>query len=119
MVRDVVYGTYRNSKGFNQLEWIRAQRVYHMPVERAEEIGIVDEAAAMAKKVLFLVSGAQGRKDKPSVFRIVAGSARLMGRGEFVAEYGYPAGKGTEGGMEGAVEREYWVWRLEGGGGEG
>lgn len=105
--RDVVYGTYRNSGRFDQLEWIRSRRLYNMPVERAKGIGITDEADARAKSMLFLVSGAQGRQDRPSVFRIVKGSARRVRRRELVERHGYPAGK------EGEEGKEYWLWRLE------
>jgi hypothetical protein len=77
-------------------------------VDRAAEIGIGDEEAAKAKKVLFLVSGKQGHQDRPSVFRIKQGSARKMTRAELVAQHGY---------REGKLEKEqqvYWVWELEG-----
>lgn len=108
LARDVVYGTYRNSGGFDQLDWIKTRRLYNMPVDKAAQIGIADEAAAKAKTVLFLVSGHQGHRDKPSVFRIVKGSARRVLRSELVARHGYRPGKPGEG------EKEYWLWQLEG-----
>lgn len=108
LARDVVYGTYHNSGGFDQLEWIRTRRLYNMPVDKAALIGIADEAAAKAKTVLFLVSGAQGHRDKPSVFRIVKGSARRVLRSELVARHGYRPGK------PGKEKTAYWLWDLEG-----
>ena len=108
LARDVVYGTYRNSGGFDQLEWIKTRRLYNMPVDKAAQIGIADEAAAKAKTVLFLVSGHQGHRDKPSVFRIVKGSARRVRRSALVARHGYRPGK------PGEEEKEYWLWELEG-----
>ena len=105
LVRDVVYGTYHAG----QLEWIKEKRLYNMPVDRAAEIGIGDEEAAKEKKVLFLVSGKQGHKDRPSVFRIKRGSAQKMTRAELEAQHGYRKGKPEEAG------KEYWVWELEGG----
>ena len=82
-----------------------------MPVERAAEIGIGDEAAAKDKKVLFLVSGKQGHRDKPSVFRIKRGRVRKMTRADLEL-HGYRKGKPEE------ERQEYWVWELEGEGGE-
>lgn len=104
--KDVVYGTYRNSHGFNQLEWIETHRLYNMPVDAAAGIGIADEASAKAKSMLFLVSGAQGRRDKPSVFRIKRGSARRVEQRELVAKYGYTPSSRDDG-------KSYWLWDLE------
>ncbi len=104
LARDIVYGTYHAG----QLEWIQEKRLYNMPVARAAEIGIEDEAAANARSVLFLVSGAQGHREKPSVFRIKKGSARKMTRAELEERHGYRKGAPEEAG------KEYWVWALEG-----
>ena len=104
---DVVYGTYRNSGGFNQLDWIAENRLYNMPLDKAAEIGIVDEASAKAKSMLFLVSGAQGHKEKPSVFRIKRGSATRVTQAYLVSHHGYSASKS-------GPEKEYWLWVLEG-----
>ncbi|MBQ9343658.1 MAG: DUF2357 domain-containing protein [Kiritimatiellae bacterium] len=108
LARDVVYGTYHAG----QLEWIKARQLYNMPVERAALIGIGDEEAAKEKKVLFLVSGKQGHRETPSVFRIKRGSARKMSRAELEAQHGYRKGKPEE------EKQEYWVWELEGDGRE-
>jgi len=81
LAAEVVYGTYRNSGSFNQLEWIKKKRLYNMPLANAEQIGIVDKASANAKSILFLVSGNQGHRDKPSVFRIKRGKGRKSNLG--------------------------------------
>ena len=103
LATDVVYGTYRNSNGFNQLDWIKKNRVYNMPVDKAEEIGIVDEASAKARSMLFLVSS---RKEMPSVFRIKRGSAEKIRQCDLVSKYGYLA-RNEE------PNKEYWIWKLE------
>ncbi len=103
LTTDVVYGTYRNSGGFNQLDWIKEKRLYNMPIDKAEEIGIVDEASAKAKSMLFLVSS---RKEKPSVFRIKRGSATKIKQSDLISRHGYTPRK-TE------PEKEYWLWELE------
>ena len=74
-----------------------------MPLDKAEEIGIADEASAKAKSMLFLVSS---RREKPSVFRIVRGSARKVIRSE-LEKMGYPKDPAKAG-------KEYWLWELEG-----
>jgi hypothetical protein len=102
LATDVVYGTYRNSGGFNQLDWIKKEMLYNMPLDKAEEIGIADEASAKAKSMLFLVSS---RREKPSVFRIVRGSARKVIRSELESK-GYPKDTAKAG-------KEYWLWELE------
>ena len=102
LATDVVYGTYRNSGGFNQLDWIKKEKLYNMPLDKAEEIGIADEASAKAKSMLFLVSS---RREKPSVFRIVRGSARKVIRSELESK-GYPKDTAKAG-------KEYWLWELE------
>ena len=102
LANDVVYGTYRNSGGFDQLAWIKERHLYNMPLDRAEEIGIVDEASAKAKSMLFLVSS---RKRKPSVFRIKRGSATKVKRSE-LEQNGYPKDPAK-------AEKEYWLWKLE------
>ena len=99
----MVYGTYRNSSGFNQLEWIKEKRLYNMPIDKAEEIGIADEASAKAKSMLFLVSS---RKEKPSVFRIKRGSASKIKQSDLVSMHGYSPRKPEP-------EKEYWLWKLE------
>lgn len=104
LAKDVVYGTYHSG----QLEWIRKNRLYNMPLDKAAEIGIADEASAKAKSMLFLVSGAQGHREKPSVFRIRRGSARKMTRAELEERHGYRKGAPEE------AKKEYWVWELEG-----
>ena len=78
-----------------------------MPVDKAAEIGIVDAAAANAKSMLFLVSGHQGHKDKPSVFRIKRGSAKRIKQRELVAQFHYAPSNPADG------EKEYWVWELD------
>lgn len=103
LATDVVYGTYRNSKGFNQLDWIKKNRVYNMPIDKAEEIGILDEASAKVKSMLFLVSS---RREKPSVFRIKRGSAMKIRQSDLVSKYGYSATKPEP-------QKEYWIWELE------
>ena len=103
LATDVVYGTYRNSGGFNQLDWIKEKRLYNMPIDKAEEIGIVDEASAKAKSMLFLVSS---RKEKPSVFRIKRGSATKIKQSDLVSMHGYYPRKPEPG-------KEYWLWELE------
>ena len=35
LATDVIYGTYRNSGGFNQLDWIKKEKLYNMPLDRA------------------------------------------------------------------------------------
>ena len=104
LTTDVVYGTYRNSNGFNQLEWIKDKHLYNMPVDKAAEIGIKDEATAKNKSMLFLVSGQQGHKDKPSVFRIVRGSARKETQ-EYLKSFGYEPSKKEP-------KKEYWLWNI-------
>ncbi len=104
LAKDVVYGTYHSG----QLEWIQKNRLYNMPLDKAAEIGIADEASAKAKSMLFLVSGAQGHREKPSVFRIRRGSARKMTRAELEERHGYRKGAPEE------AKKEYWVWELEG-----
>ena len=101
LAKDVVYGTYHSG----QLDWIKKKRLYNMPLDKAEEIGIADEASAKAKSMLFLVSGAQGHKEKPSVFRIKRGSARKVKRSE-LEQNGYPKEPAKAG-------KEYWLWELE------
>ena len=103
LATDVVYGTYRNSGGFNQLDWIKENRLYNMPIDKAEEIGIVDEASAKAKSMLFLVSS---RKEKPSVFRVKRGSATKIKQSDLVSIHGYSPRKPEP-------EKEYWLWELE------
>ena len=103
LATDVVYGTYRNSGGFNQLDWIKEKRLYNMPIDKAEEIGIVDEASAKAKSMLFLVSS---RKEKPSVFRVKRGSATKIKQSDLVSIHGYSPRKPEP-------EKEYWLWELE------
>ena len=103
LATDVVYGTYRNSGGFNQLDWIKKNRVYNMPVDKAEEIGILDESSAKVKSMLFLVSS---RREKPSVFRIKRGSATKIKQSDLVSNYGYLA-------RHEEPEKEYWIWELE------
>ena len=105
LVKDVVYGTYRNSGGVNQLDWIKEKRLYNLPVEKAEEIGIFGEEDANAKSMLFLVSGSQGHRDKPSVFRIRKGSARKVAQKYLAETYAYKPSKPDDG-------REYWLWEL-------
>ena len=107
LANDVVYGTYHNSAGFNQLEWIKGKRLYNMPVDTAAGIGIADEASAKAKSLLFLVSGTQGHKEKPSVFRIKRGSVQIVKRKELIDNWGYGSSK------SGDDEKEYWLWELE------
>ena len=75
-----------------------------MPLDKAEEIGIADEASAKAKSMLFLVSS---RREKPSVFRIKRGSAKQIKQRELVAQFGYAPSK------SGDDEKEYWVWELD------
>lgn len=104
LAKDVVYGTYHSG----QLEWIQKNRLYNMPLDKAAEIGIADEASAKAKSMLFLVSGVQGHREKPSVFRIRRGSARKMTRAELEERHGYRKGAPEE------AKKEYWVWGLEG-----
>ena len=106
VANEVVYGTYRNSGGFNQLDWIKEKRLYNLPVEKAEEIGIFGEEDANAKSMLFLVSGSQGHRDKPSVFRIRKGSARKVAQKHLVDTYAYKPSRPDDG-------REYWLWELE------
>ncbi len=106
VANEVVYGTYRNSGGFNQLDWIKEKRLYNLPVEKAEEIGIFGEEDANAKSMLFLVSGSQGHRDKPSVFRIRKGSSRKVAQKYLAETYGYKPSKPDDG-------REYWLWELE------
>ena len=77
-----------------------------MPVEKAESIGIVGVEDANAKSMLFLVSGAQGHRDKPSVFRIRKGSARKIAQKQLVEAHGYKPSKPEDG-------KEYWLWELE------
>ena len=84
---------------------MKEKRLYNMPLDRAAEIGIADEASAKAKSMLFLVSGAQGHKEKPSVFRIKRGSARKVKRSE-LEQNGYPKEPAK-------AEKEYWLWELE------
>lgn len=103
LATEVVYGTYRNSGGFDQLDWIKEKRVYNMPIDKAEEIGIVDEASAKAKSMLFLVSS---RKEKPSIFRIKRGSASKIKQSDLVSMHGYSP-RNPE------PEKEYWLWELE------
>lgn len=103
LATDVIYGTYRNSGGFNQLDWIKEKRLYNMPIDKAEEIGIVDEASAKAKSMLFLVSS---RKEKPSVFRVKRGSATKIKQSDLVSMHGYSPRKPEP-------EKEYWLWELE------
>lgn len=102
LAKDVVYGTYHSG----QLDWIKKKRLYNMPLDKAAEIGISDEASAKAKSMLFLVSGAQGHKEKPSVFRIKRGSATRVTQADLVSKHGYIPRK-TEPG------KEYWLWELE------
>ena len=106
LATDVVYGTYRNSGGFNQLDWIKEKRLYNMPIDEAKEKGIVDEDSAKAKSMLFLVSGQQGHRAKSSVFRIKRGSATKIKQSDLVSRHGYSPQK-TE------PEKEYWLWELE------
>lgn len=106
VANEVVYGTYRNSGGFNQLDWIKEKRLYNMPVKQAEEIGIYSEEDANAKSMLFLVSGSQGHRDKPSVFRIRKGSARKVVQKHLADTYAYRPSRPDDG-------REYWLWELE------
>lgn len=103
LATDVVYGTYRNSGGFDQLKWIKDKKLYNMPVDKAEEIGIVDESSAKAKSMLFLVSS---RKEKPSVFRIKRESATKVKQADLVSNHGYIPRKPEP-------EKEYWLWKLE------
>ena len=98
---EVVYGTYHSW----QFDWIKKQKLYNMPIDKAKEIGIDDEASAKARSVLFLVSGAQGHKDKPSVFRIKRGSAKIVTQKELVDTYNYKTEKPED-------EKEYWLWEL-------
>ena len=106
LATEVVYGTYRNSNGFNQLEWIKDKHVYNMPVDKAAEIGIYDEATAKNKSMLFLVSGHQGHKEKPSVFRIVRGSARKITQADLVKDFEYQPSKSEP-------PKEYWLWDID------
>ena len=106
VANEVVYGTYRNSGGFNQLDWIKEKRLYNMPVKKAEEIGIFSLEDANEKSMLFLVSGKQGHRDKPSVFRIRKGSAKKVPQKHLVETYGYKPSKPEDG-------KEYWLWELE------
>ena len=99
---EVVYGTYHSW----QFDWIKKQKLYNMPVDKAKEIGIDDEASAKARSVLFLVSGAQGHKEKPSVFRIKRGSAKIVTQKELVDKYNYKSEKPDN-------EKEYWLWELD------
>lgn len=103
LATDVVYGTYRNSSGFNQLDWIKKNRIYNMPIDKAEEIGIMDEVSARSKSMLFLVSS---RREKPSVFRVKRGSAMKIRQSDLVSKYGYLARKPEP-------QKEYWIWELE------
>ena len=82
-----IYATWLMLK--RTLDWIKKKRLYNMPLDKAEEIGIADEASAKAKSMLFLVSGAQGHKEKPSVFRIKRGSATKVTQADLVSKYGY------------------------------
>ena len=70
------------------------------------EIGIADEASAKAKSMLFLVSGAPGHKEKPSIFRIKRGSAMKVTQADLVSQHGYVPRKSEPG-------KEYWLWELE------
>lgn len=106
LAEEVVYGTYRNSGGFNQLDWIKEKRLYNLPVEKAEAIGIAGETDAKAKTMLFLVSGTQGHKARPSVFRIKRDSARKVTQEHLVGNCGYKPSKPDPG-------KEYWLWELE------
>lgn len=83
-----------------------AHRPQSAPVDKAAEIGIVDEVSAKAKSMLFLVSGAQGHKDKPSVFHIKRGSATKITQAALVSKHGYIASKSEPG-------KEYCLWELE------
>ena len=74
-----------------------------MPIDKAEEIGIVDEASAKAKSMLFLVSS---RKEKPSVFRIKRESATKIKQSDLISMHGYSPRKSEP-------EKEYWLWELE------
>lgn len=98
---DVAYGTYRSG----QLEWIMAKNLYNMPLDQAEAIGIRTLEDARKKRVLFLVSGAQGHKCTPSVFRTRPDSARKAKKSELVEKYGYKSNSPDD--------REYWLWELE------
>ena len=108
---EVVYGTYHSW----QLKWIETQKYYNMPIKKAEEIGINDEHSANSRSVLFLVSGQQGHKEKPSVFRIVRGSAKIITRKELVESYDYRpenyGGKREKKPVEN--EKQYWLWKLD------
>ena len=103
LATDVVYGTYRNSGGFNQLDWIKKKRLYNLPIDKAEEIGILDEASAKVKSMLFLVSS---RREKPSVFRIKRGSATKIKQSDLISMHGYSPRKAEP-------DKEYWLWELE------
>ena len=100
---EVVYGTYHSG----QLEWIKEKRLYNMPVDKAAEIGI-DEEAARNKSVLFLVSGQQGHRGKPSVFRIKRGKVTKVTKHDLVRHHEYKFGDTTK-----ELEKEYWLWELE------
>ena len=99
---EVVYGTYRSG----QLDWIKEAHLYNMPVDVAATIGIQNEADAKAKSMLFLVSGQQGHREKPSVFQIVLGSARKVRQKELVNGYGYKVAGNPD------DYKEYWLWEL-------
>ena len=75
-------------------------------VEFAEEIGVFSVEDANEKSMFFLVSGKQGHRDKPSVFRIRKGSAKKVPQKHLVETYGYKPSKPEDG-------KEYWLWELE------
>ncbi len=100
---EVVYGTYRQ----DQMEWIKDQKYYNLPVEEASRIGIDDEESANKRSILYLVSPPQGHLKKPNVFRIVRGSAKKVSRKELVQDYGYKPDNPAEN------EKQYWLWKLE------
>ena len=77
-----------------------------MPLDKAEEIGIRNLEDANAKSMLFLVSGQQGHKEKPSVFRIRRESAKIVTQKYLHDEYHYD--------VHGNVndEKQYWLWEL-------
>ena len=108
---EVVYGTYRRW----QWGWITKNKLYNLPVDKAAEIGIYDKHSANSRSILFLVSGQQGHKEKPSVFRIKRGSAKLITRKELVESHGYKpenyGGKSEEKPEDNG--KKYWLWQLD------
>jgi hypothetical protein len=111
VANEVVYGTYHRW----QLGWIKENKLYNLPIDNAAAIGIDDEHSANSRSVLFLVSGQQGHKEKPSVFRIKRGSVRIVTRKELVESHGYKpenyGGKSEEKPEDNG--KKYWLWELD------